>query len=208
MAKKVTGQVKLQIPAGKATPAPPVGTALGPQGVNIMEFCQGIQRAKTSREGSGRSHHPRGDHDLLRSLVYLHHQDASGPGAHQARSRCRQGFSGTAQNEGRQDHAEASRGDRQNQNARSQLLRCRSRHAFGQRHRPLHGHRRSLIKLHVGKGARDKKPAPFLFVRHEFANVLVGIMPALLAHRLRQSTEFNQTMQHTVTALRARPFLV
>jgi len=40
MAKKVTGQVKLQIPAGKATPAPPVGTALGPQGVNIMEFCK------------------------------------------------------------------------------------------------------------------------------------------------------------------------
>ena len=40
MAKKVTGSVKLQIPAGKATPAPPVGTALGPQGVNIMEFCK------------------------------------------------------------------------------------------------------------------------------------------------------------------------
>ena len=40
MAKKVTAQVKLQIPAGKATPAPPVGTALGPQGVNIMEFCK------------------------------------------------------------------------------------------------------------------------------------------------------------------------
>ena len=40
MAKKVTAEVKLQIPAGKATPAPPVGTALGPQGVNIMEFCK------------------------------------------------------------------------------------------------------------------------------------------------------------------------
>jgi large subunit ribosomal protein L11 len=47
MAKKVTGQVKLQIPAGKATPAPPVGTALGPQGVNIMEFCKAYN-AKTS----------------------------------------------------------------------------------------------------------------------------------------------------------------
>ena len=46
MAKKVTGQVKLQIPAGKATPAPPVGTALGPQGVNIMEFCKAFN-AKT-----------------------------------------------------------------------------------------------------------------------------------------------------------------
>jgi large subunit ribosomal protein L11 len=40
MAKKVTGYVKLQIQAGKATPAPPVGTALGPQGVNIMAFCK------------------------------------------------------------------------------------------------------------------------------------------------------------------------
>ena len=40
MAKKVIGFVKLQIPAGKATPAPPVGTALGPQGINIMGFCK------------------------------------------------------------------------------------------------------------------------------------------------------------------------
>src|ERR1700726_4552927 len=47
MAKKVTAQVKLQIPAGKATPAPPVGTALGPQGVNIMDFCKAYN-AKTS----------------------------------------------------------------------------------------------------------------------------------------------------------------
>ena len=40
MATKVTGFVKLQIPAGKATPAPPVGTALGPQGINIMSFVK------------------------------------------------------------------------------------------------------------------------------------------------------------------------
>jgi large subunit ribosomal protein L11 len=40
MAKKVVGFVKLQIPAGKANPAPPVGTALGPQGINIMGFCK------------------------------------------------------------------------------------------------------------------------------------------------------------------------
>ena len=38
MAKKVTGQIKLQIPAGEATPAPPVGPALGQAGVNIMDF--------------------------------------------------------------------------------------------------------------------------------------------------------------------------
>ena len=40
MAKKISGFVKLQIPAGKANPAPPVGTALGPQGINIMAFCK------------------------------------------------------------------------------------------------------------------------------------------------------------------------
>ena len=44
MAKKITGQIKLQIPAGQANPAPPVGPALGQHGVNIMAFLQGIQR--------------------------------------------------------------------------------------------------------------------------------------------------------------------
>jgi len=43
--KKITGQVKLQIPAGKANPAPPVGPALGQQGVNIMEFCKRFNAA-------------------------------------------------------------------------------------------------------------------------------------------------------------------
>ena len=45
MAKKVTAVIKLQCPAGAANPAPPVGTALGPHGVNIMEFCKQIGRA-------------------------------------------------------------------------------------------------------------------------------------------------------------------
>ena len=45
MAKKLTKQVKLQIPAGKANPAPPVGTALGPTGINIQDFCKGFNDA-------------------------------------------------------------------------------------------------------------------------------------------------------------------
>jgi large subunit ribosomal protein L11 len=53
MAKKVTGSVKLQIPAGKATPAPPVGTALGPQGVNIMEFCKQFNAKTSGKENEG-----------------------------------------------------------------------------------------------------------------------------------------------------------
>ncbi len=52
MAKKVTGFVKLQIPAGKATPAPPVGTALGQHGVNIMDFCKQYNEATQQLSGN------------------------------------------------------------------------------------------------------------------------------------------------------------
>lgn len=51
MAKKVQAQVKLQIAAGKATPAPPVGTALGPQGVNIMDFCKNFNAKTAGQDG-------------------------------------------------------------------------------------------------------------------------------------------------------------
>lgn len=52
MAKKIIGFVKLHIPAGKATPAPPVGPALGQQGVNIMDFCKSFN-AQTAKAGDG-----------------------------------------------------------------------------------------------------------------------------------------------------------
>ncbi len=51
MAKKVTGQVKLQIPAGQATPSPPVGPALGQAGVNIMDFCKAFNAGTQGQEG-------------------------------------------------------------------------------------------------------------------------------------------------------------
>jgi len=50
MAKPITGYIKLQIPAGNATPAPPVGPALGQHGVNIMEFCKAFN-ARTQKDG-------------------------------------------------------------------------------------------------------------------------------------------------------------
>lgn len=53
MAKKVNAVVKLQIPAGKANPAPPVGTALGPQGVNIMEFCKAFNAKTSGKDNDG-----------------------------------------------------------------------------------------------------------------------------------------------------------
>ena len=52
MAKKVTGFVKLQIPGGKATPAPPVGTALGPQGINIMQFVKEFNARTQNQMGT------------------------------------------------------------------------------------------------------------------------------------------------------------
>jgi large subunit ribosomal protein L11 len=51
MAKKITGYIKLQIPAGAATPAPPVGPALGQHGVNIMEFCKTFNARTQGQQG-------------------------------------------------------------------------------------------------------------------------------------------------------------
>src|SRR4051812_35921095 len=51
MAKKVVGEIKLQIPAGQANPAPPVGPALGQQGVNIMAFCKEFNAATKDQAG-------------------------------------------------------------------------------------------------------------------------------------------------------------
>ena len=52
MAKKVIGQIKLQIPGGQATPAPPVGPALGQAGVNIMDFCKAFNARTQSQQGT------------------------------------------------------------------------------------------------------------------------------------------------------------
>lgn len=51
MAKEVTKKIKLQIPAGKATPAPPVGTVLGPAGINLQEFCTKFNDASRDKMG-------------------------------------------------------------------------------------------------------------------------------------------------------------
>ena len=51
MAKKITGYIKLQVPAGKANPAPPIGPALGQHGVNIMEFCKAFNAQTQAENG-------------------------------------------------------------------------------------------------------------------------------------------------------------
>ena len=65
MAKKVTGMIKLQLPAGKATPAPPVGPALGQHGVNIMGFCKEFNAKPSNQAG------------LIRPVVITVDQDRS-----------------------------------------------------------------------------------------------------------------------------------
>ncbi len=75
MAKKVTGMIKLQIPAGQANPAPPVGPALGQQGVNIMEFCKAFNAATQDQAGTG---DPGGDHGLPGQVVHVHHEESAG----------------------------------------------------------------------------------------------------------------------------------
>ena len=118
MAKKVQAMVKLQIAAGKATPAPPVGTALGPQGVNIMDFCKNFN-ARTAK-----------DEGLIIPVVvtvyadrslHLHHQDAAGAGAAEARGEHREGLGRAEQEQGRHGDGEAGRGDRQAEDARPEL---------------------------------------------------------------------------------------
>ena len=62
MAKKITGYIKLQVPAGAANPSPPIGPALGQRGLNIMEFCKQFN-AQTAEAGEGHAD-PGGDHGL------------------------------------------------------------------------------------------------------------------------------------------------
>ena len=74
MAKKVEGYIKLQIPAGKATPAPPVGPALGQHGVNIVEF---------TKQFNAKHDHSCSHHCLQRQKLQFHHKDSAGSGSYQ-----------------------------------------------------------------------------------------------------------------------------
>jgi len=71
--KKVSGFIKLQIQAGAATPAPPVGPALGQHGVNIMEFVKAYNDATASQKGQIIPV----EITVRRSLIHIHHQDTS-----------------------------------------------------------------------------------------------------------------------------------
>ena len=76
MAKKITGYIKLQVPAGAANPSPPIGPALGQRGVNIMDFCKAFNAA-TGEHGEGHAD-PHRHHRLCRPQLLVRDQDAAG----------------------------------------------------------------------------------------------------------------------------------
>ena len=104
MAQKVTGYIKLQIPAGKATPAPPVGPALGQHGVNIMAFTKEFNERTKNDVG------------LVIPVVitvyadrsFLYHQNSPCSRAHQKSMRLRQSIGCSQQDKGSKDHQRAS----------------------------------------------------------------------------------------------------
>ena len=141
MAKKVTAQVKLQIPAGKATPAPPVGTALGPQGVNIMEFCKAFNAKTSAKDQEG----------LIIPVVITIFSDRSftfitkTPPVPMLIKRAVNLAKGSAEphkNKVGKITEAADRRDRQDQDARSELLYDRSGRGPGEGRLPQHGRRR------------------------------------------------------------------
>ena len=143
MAKKVQAMVKLQIAAGKATPAPPVGTALGPQGVNIMDFCKNFN-ARTAK-----------DEGLIIPVVVTVYADRSytfitkTPPAAVLLKRAANIAKGSAEPNknkvGTRDR-EAGRGDREDQDARSQCRVARRGDQNGPRDRAIDGPGRRRIR--------------------------------------------------------------
>ena len=106
--KKVAAIVKVALNAGAATPAPPVGTALGPHGVNIMEFCKRYNAATEAMRGTIVPVEITIYEDRI---VHVHHEDPAGRRADQE-GRRHQGFGSSAHGQGRQDHRRAGARDR------------------------------------------------------------------------------------------------
>ena len=135
--KKVLAVVKIQIPAGQATPAPPVGTALGPHGVAIMDFCKAYNAATEAQRGTIvpvdiTVFEDRSFTFVLKTPptpVLIRQAAGLDKARHQPRARDR-----------RLDHRCPGHRDRADQAARPQRQRPRRRQAPGRRHRPQHGH--------------------------------------------------------------------
>ena len=137
MAKRVKGYVKLQIPAGKATPAPPIGPALGQHGVAIMEFCKQYNERTQAMAGQ-----------IVPVLITVYEDRSftfvtkTPPAADLLRRAAgvEKGSGRPNLSKGGQGHREPGPGDRRAEDARSQRDRPRRGDQAGRRHRPQHGH--------------------------------------------------------------------
>ena len=138
--RRVAAIVKIQIQAGAATPAPPVGTALGPHGINIMDFCKAYNAATESQRGTVVPAEITIYEDRTFSFV-----TKTPPTPVLLRQAA--GIEKGAQNprRGRDRHQGAGAADRRDQDARPERNRSRRRDGTGRRDRPLDGHRRQRL---------------------------------------------------------------
>ena len=137
--KKITGYVKLQIEAGKATPAPPVGPALGQAQVNIMEFCKQFNARTQNKEMAGLII-PVVITVYARPQLHLHHQDAAGGGAAEEGGGHREGLGHAEQGKDRQGDREAGARDRHAEDAGSERRFSRYGNQEHQGHGAVDGH--------------------------------------------------------------------
>ena len=143
--KKVQGFIKLQVPAGKANPAPPIGPALGQHGVNIMEFCKQFN-ARTQAQAKDEVTIPVVI-TVYSDLVHVHHQDPAGRHPHQEGGgpldvqEAGVGLEGAQQEQGREDQQEAAQGHRDHEAAGPQHHQYRIRDEDHRRYGALDGRR-------------------------------------------------------------------
>ncbi len=148
MAKKVTGFVKLQIPAGKANPAPPVGTALGPQGINIMAFCKEFN-ARTQGQDTIL---PVEITIFSRQVLHLHPKTPPAAVLLKKEAGIEKGSGQPNRNKVGKSHARAGAQDRRDQDAGSQLRHDRVGDGDGRRRGALDGRGgRRLMRDHGKK---------------------------------------------------------
>ena len=141
MARKVLTMIKLQIPAGAANPAPPVGPALGQHGVNIMEFCKAFNAQTQSDAGTIIPVEITVYED--RSFTFITKTPA-GRGPDQAGDRDREGLGRAQPRKGRHDQPGPGTQDRRDEDARPERQRRRPGDEDHRGHGPLDGSRRSL----------------------------------------------------------------
>ena len=154
MAKKVVGYIKLQVPAGKANPSPPIGPALGQRGLNIMEFCKAFN-AQTQGMEPGLPIPVIITAFADKSFTFIMKTPPATVLIKKA-AKVDKGSQKPHTRQGGQADARAGRGNRQGQAARPDRRRSRRRRAHDRRQRPQHGHhgRRGEVIMAEQQGHR------------------------------------------------------